>query len=227
MTKLFNLQLKPEHYQSYIFDCDGVLLNSNKIKTNAFYSVALKYGIIPAEKLRNYHVNNGGISRYKKIEYFIEDILGKKFDKREFDELVNEFAQVVKNELLSCELAAGLNEFREKTKNSKWHIVSGGDQGELREVFNQRDLISKFDGGIFGSPDTKDEILLREITNGNIKKPAIFFGDSKYDYQVAVKASVDFIFISSWSEVDDWESFCRSYSLFHYSNLEEFSSFLN
>jgi len=51
----------------------------------------------------------------------------------------------------------------------------------LREVFTQRDLAPLFDGGIFGSPDTKDSILSRELANGNIQPPALFLEDSRYD----------------------------------------------
>ena len=66
---------KLDSYKSFIFDCDGVILNSNKIKSNAFYEVASKYGKKEAKKLVNYHINNGGISRYKKFEYFSNNIL--------------------------------------------------------------------------------------------------------------------------------------------------------
>ena len=38
MSKINLLQ-----YQTLIFDCDGVVLNSNKIKTQAFYDVAKVY----------------------------------------------------------------------------------------------------------------------------------------------------------------------------------------
>ncbi|MFP3355153.1 HAD family hydrolase, partial [Pseudoalteromonas sp. SIMBA_153] len=81
-------------------------------------------------------------------------------------------------------------------------------QVELREVFAARGIASLFNGGIFGSPDTKDEILLREITEQNIQMPSLFLGDSKYDYQAASKAKLDFVFISGWTEVFDWEYWC-------------------
>ena len=58
-------------YQNLIFDCDGVILNSNKIKTNAFFAVALPYGQTAAQALVDYHLQNGGISRYRKFEYFL------------------------------------------------------------------------------------------------------------------------------------------------------------
>ncbi len=79
--------------------------------------------------------------------------------------------------------------------NSNWLIVSGGDQNELREVFRSRDLFNLFDVGIFGSTVSKDNIFQRELDNGNIKRPALFLGDSKYDFQVSKSAELDFLFI--------------------------------
>jgi beta-phosphoglucomutase-like phosphatase (HAD superfamily) len=37
-----------------IFDCDGVILTSNKIKSQAFYDVAKIYGHEPAQALKDY-----------------------------------------------------------------------------------------------------------------------------------------------------------------------------
>ncbi|MDX1757946.1 MAG: HAD family hydrolase, partial [Marinobacter sp.] len=64
-------------YASWVFDCDGVILNSNRVKTEAFYQAALPYGESAARALVEYHVNNGGISRYAKFERFLTTILGQ------------------------------------------------------------------------------------------------------------------------------------------------------
>lgn len=202
-----------ENYQALVFDCDGVVLNSNKIKTQAFYDVTKVYGHEVAQALVDYHVQNGGISRYKKFEYFFTDILSKPLYKNELDELLINFAQEVKKALLTCEVSEGLIELKEKTKHAKWLIVSGGDQEELREVFAKRGLAELFDGGIFGSPDTKDTILEREKVAGNITLPALFLGDSKYDYRAAQTAGIDFVFMSGWTEVEEWENFCEENAL--------------
>jgi len=37
-------KIELKQYKTLIFDCDGVILNSNKIKTQAFYDVAKIYG---------------------------------------------------------------------------------------------------------------------------------------------------------------------------------------
>ena len=194
-------------YQTLVFDCDGVVLNSNKVKTDAFYQAALPYGEAAAKALVDYHVARGGISRYKKFEWFIQNIVADNPGPN-LDQLLALYAAEVRHGLLNCNVAAALVELREKTRNANWLIVSGGDQHELREVFAERGLAQLFDGGIFGSPDSKDVILERELSNGNITKPALFLGDSKYDYQASTAAGLDCIFLTDWTEVKDWQDFC-------------------
>ena len=87
-------------------------------------------------------------------------------------------------------------------------LLSGGDQAELRRVFPRRNLAHLFEAGIFGGPDTKDDVLSREKTNGNLQLPALFVGDSKYDHQAASRAGLQFVFLSDWTEVRDWQAYC-------------------
>src|SRR5690606_28142226 len=58
-----------------VFDCDGVVLDSNRVKTEAFYQVALPYGEAAAQAFVAYHTANGGISRYKKFAHFLHEIV--------------------------------------------------------------------------------------------------------------------------------------------------------
>ncbi len=200
-------------FRSLIFDCDGVVLNSNSIKTEAFRSAALPWGSVAADALVAHHVANGGISRHRKFAHFLKIILPQQHpvavpgvDGPGLDELLSSYVQNVRGGLMTCEVASRLEDLRSQTPNASWCIVSGGDQNELREVFALRGLDHLFDGGIFGSPDCKDTILARELTIGTIRKPALFLGDSQYDFQVAQRAGLDFIFVSGWTEVANWET---------------------
>ena len=60
------------NYKTIVFDCDGVILNSNKIKIDVFYDVAINFGASAsqAQALVDYHVKFGGVSRYRKFDYF-------------------------------------------------------------------------------------------------------------------------------------------------------------
>lgn len=213
-----------EDYATLVFDCDGVVLCSNKVKTEAFFKTALPFGEAPARALVDYHVANGGISRYKKFAYFIDQILPSYLPdgvEASLDILLDNYASTVRLGLLKSEVAPGLQSLREKTPDARWLIVSGGDQEELRDVFTQRGLADYFNGGIFGSPDTKDEILARELDIGNIHKPALFLGDSKYDFKAAAGAGLDFIFLSKWSEVSEWDQWVEEHGLSHRSRLSD------
>lgn len=206
------MKLHVTDYASLVFDCDGVILNSNRVKTDAFYQAALPYGEAAAQAMVDYHVANGGVSRYLKFAHFLEHIVpeyaagstGPNLDK-----LLEHYANAVLEGLLTCEVAPGLHKLRELTPNTRWLIVSGGDQAELRHVFAQRGLAELFDVGIYGSPDTKDEILSRELQNGTIQTPALFLGDSKYDHQAATTSGLDFVFLSEWSEVKNYQAWCE------------------
>ena len=193
-------------YKTIIFDCDGVILNSNKIKTESFYQVAKKFGEREAIELVNYHKSNGGISRYEKFKFFLE-ILNKNNSNiiPKLDKLINNYGELVFNQLLTCEIATKLFELREETINSKWCVVSGSDQKELRQVFSRRGLNKLFNGGVYGSPSNKIEIIEKLIKNKTIQEPSVFIGDSKYDFDCSVYYGLDFIFVQKWSEISSKE----------------------
>ena len=205
-------------YKSLIFDCDGVILNSNQIKTTAFRKVLKKYHINAVDEFINYHRNNGGVSRYIKIEKFLKNILPKYVENKEFNEdelcmLLQNYSNECKESLLKCEVTKELSNLRKVCGNIPWLIVSGGDQVELREVFNKRDLASFFNGGIFGSPEKKIDIIKREIFNGIIKFPALMLGDSKLDHIAAKSNNIDFLFVYKWTDFNSYNYYCTCNSI--------------
>ena len=213
-------------YSTLIFDCDGVVLDSNGIKTEAFRQAALPYGHDKAQALVAYHVENGGVSRYYKFQHFLTSMLPREARGPDLDELLVRFARAVYDGLLTCKSAPGLADLREVTQEARWLIASGGDQRELRHAFDERGIADMFDGGIFGSPDTKEEILSRELAAGNIRMPALFLGDSKYDYRVATQAGMDFMFVSNWTEVADWRQFTQDEGIKTVADLHELKEVL-
>lgn len=164
------------------------------------------------------------MSRYHKFEYFIHEILQIPVETSILEYLLEKYSKEVRKELLSCQITDGLKPLREKTKHARWIVVSGGDQNELRDIFKMRQLDLLFDGGIFGSPDTKEVILSREQKNLNIKSPTLFIGDSKYDHQAATQAGLDFIFMSKWTEFDDWKNYQK---LLAFKSAPDLLSLLN
>lgn len=208
-------------YRSIVFDCDGVILDSNRVKTDAFYNATLPYGEKAAAAMVDYHVRNGGISRYRKFAYFLGHLAPAGVPGPDLQALLAAYATEVKTGLLACEVAEGLEAFREHTGGTRWMVASGGDQAELRQLFEARGLMGWFDGGIFGSPDAKEEIVRRELANGNIRMPALFIGDSRYDHQVAQANGLDFVFLSRWSEFERWEDYFAAHDITIKSTMKD------
>lgn len=206
-------------YQTLVFDCDGVVLDSNRVKTQAFYQTALAYGEDAAQRLVEFHVANGGISRYKKFALFLDEMADGRPGPG-MDSLLDTYARRVRAGLMTCDVAPGLEELREATWDSRWLIVSGGDQDEIREIFATRGIHRHFDGGIFGSPDTKDQILARELERDNISGSAVFLGDSTYDHRASTGAGLDFIFVSGWTEVPHWGTWCQEKNITNVESLQ-------
>jgi phosphoglycolate phosphatase-like HAD superfamily hydrolase len=88
-------------------------------------------------------------------------------------------------------------------------------------VFPRRHLANLFEAGIFGGPDQKEQVLAREKLNGNIVMPALFVGDSKYDHQAASGAGLDFVFLSGWTEVKDWQEYCNLHQILVRNNISQ------
>ena len=211
-----------EKYKTIIFDCDGVVLNSNKIKTDAFYKIALPYGKSIAEDFQNYHKNNGGISRYKKFDYLINELIPKlKYKQISKNLLLEKFEELTFNDLKYCEVAENLDKLKLSTKNINWLIVSGADQNQIKSILKFKKIESFFNSGIFGSPDTKFQIISREIKKNNIKYPVLYFGDSKLDYIVSKFFEIDFIFLSNWTEFKDWKKFFKNKKVQIYLNFNQ------
>ena len=173
-----------KNYSHLFFDCDGVILNSNKIKTDAFYKLALSFGELYAQKLLIHHLENGGISRYEKIKFFQKNIL-KNTNIKLYQELVDNYGKILKEKLIKAEISKGVFKIKNFFPNSKITVVSGSDQNELRWLFKEKKIDHIFNNGIFGSPKNKIEILEEIFSGFKGEEKSIFIGDSKYDFEVS------------------------------------------
>ena len=201
-------------YSTLIFDCDGVILNSNFQKIEAYRNAAINFGadINEAEALVKHHIELTGISRNIKFHYFLETIMGRKVTEDDMSFLIKSLNNEVIALLKYCEVTMGLEELKKQTQGTKWMVASGGDQEELRFLFSDKKINHFFNGGIFGSPKSKHEIIESHIS-GDTFLPALFLGDSLYDIETAKKYNLDFIFVSDWTDLENWESICKSYNV--------------
>lgn len=206
-----------------MFDCDGVVLNSNQTKIDAYFGVAKRMGgtDAQAQALVEHHVAKGSFPRNGKIEYYLNNIVKQPITDELMQQYLQAFDDILDTTLMQCEVAPDLLALKAATPQTTWMLLSGGDQAELRRVFPRRNLAYLFEAGIFGGPDKKDEVLAREKANGNIQLPALFLGDSKYDHQAATRAGLDFVFLSGWTEVSNWQAYCAENKIVAVHNISQ------
>ncbi len=216
------------NYDTYIFDCDGVILNSNKIKSEAFFYSALIFDEKIANDFLEFHNKNGGISRYVKFDYLLKKILPKynqNIEKTCFDQIIDDlllrYSQKCKSGLKTCEVAEKIKEIKNFNEKKDWLVISGSDQNELRKTLKEKKISHLFNKGIYGSPENKFEIIKREKKKGNIKGKTILIGDSKYDYLVSKESNIEFVFLYEWTELPDWQDFVFSQKIIYKKNLKE------
>ena len=211
------------NYKTLIFDCDGVILNSNFIKAKCFKETILKFGEEYTKEFMKYNETASGISRKEKYNYFLNEIIKKKdkriLKKNELDILLSEFSKKLKISISDCEVSNYLRNLRELNPQQNWLIVSGSDHNELQEIIKEKGLSDLFNAGIFGSLDSKLNIIKNQFLNKNIEKPVLFLGDSKLDFLTARALNIDFIFISNWTELPNWKSFCDVHKIKNMPNL--------
>jgi len=194
------------NYRTWIFDCDGVLLDSNEVKTRAFRAAASRYGDAAASAMVTHHVTNGGVSRYEKFAWFFDCVLRRDPEPGELEALLETFADQCLRGLREVDEDPGIHHLLAEIRRSgsEAYVVSGSDQAELRALLGERSLGSLFDG-VYGSPAPKAE-LIGSIVNQAHRRPAVVVGDSLYDHDAAKATGLDFIFVSHWTELEGWEA---------------------
>lgn len=195
-------------YDVIIFDCDGVILDSNNMKITAMRA-ALETAEFPAELIEtavSAFANNFGKSRQYHCRYFVETLLGLNGKKgSDLQKLILVYySQAVENEYLQVPMTDGSSALLESLKNKYLYIASGSEEAQLIRIFKQRSLHHYFKG-IFGSPVTKSDNVNNIINKHSTinKSKILFIGDAAADYQAAAVNHIDFIFYSPYSNVKE------------------------
>ena len=146
--------------------------------------------------------------------------MGEDITDSSMKKLVDNLNVEVINLLKDCEIATGIERLKSQTKESIWMVASGGDQEELRFLFKEKNIASFFEGGIYGSPSSKYQIVEEKLKDKNFL-PTLFLGDSLYDIQTAQKYNLDFIFVYGWTDLKDWKKICNENSLIYIKKIQD------
>jgi phosphoglycolate phosphatase-like HAD superfamily hydrolase len=189
-------------YNVYIFDCDGVILDSNQLKINAMENALIKFfgSNNKIDDCIEYFKKNFGTSRFHHVEFFVNNIFMLSGSEKEdaYEKILLNYSAQCRSLYLLAELTPGVLEFITKLKG-KVYIASGSEQNELRAVFKERNLEIYFQD-IYGSPTTKVELVAKILQESNSNK-ALMFGDALSDMYSAFSNSIDFVAYLPYSNV--------------------------
>jgi len=180
--------------KNIIFDFDGVILDSVPVKTEAFRKLFENYPQDKVNQLIEYHLVNGGKSRYVKIKYFFNEILKQDISENEILQYAQKYSKLTKQELSNKKylIEDTLNFIMNNHKNYNMHIASGADENDLKYICDRLGL-EKYFLSINGSPMIKG-IIVQEILEQNnyLREETILVGDSINDYEAAKANSIEF-----------------------------------
>jgi phosphoglycolate phosphatase-like HAD superfamily hydrolase len=183
-----------DKYKILLWDFDGVIMDSNPVRTYGFEEILKGYPQQQVDELIAFHKQNGGLPRYDKFRYFFEKIRGEQVSDAEIARLSARFSEIMLNKLMDRSLLIpdSVAFIKANYKNFIMHIVSGSDQTELRAVCAYLGLTQYF-VSIVGSPILKPQLVKQLLYDYGYKNNEVaFIGDSVNDYDAAVNNNIDF-----------------------------------
>ncbi len=218
---------KISNYELIIFDSDGVILNSNKIKEDSFVKLFREYEISISEKeIRHVIKNYKGKSRYEIINEILQrEKIKNRGNNQLYEKIILRYSEIIKEQLLICEASQKIELFR-SINDSSWLVLTAGDQKETIEIYKQRKIYNLFDLGIMGAPRLKKENLkyLANSYENILLKKILYIGDSINDLILAKEFNFDFILINDWSSCYQIKNKKFSSRTAIYSTLDSFIS---
>ncbi len=177
-----------------IVDFDGVILESNGLKTEAFERV---FAAFPehAEAMIAHHHANISASRFQKFQHLVTTYLGRTSDDPLIADLAARFSAIMLELIDACPLVPGALEFLSEVGARVPLVVSSmTPQDELATILNRRGLATSF-AGIYGYPPWPKRDVIGRVLSEYACAPAdaIFIGDSAGDQRVARETGVEFV----------------------------------
>tara|TARA_B100001173_G_scaffold312362_1_gene333192 strand:- start:5460 stop:6062 length:603 start_codon:yes stop_codon:yes gene_type:complete len=182
------------NYNNYFWDFDGVLIDSDDIRTAGFEYIFREYSDDHVSEIIDFHKKNGGLSRYIKINHFYKVVIKKKLTKELLESHLNDYTNFVYNRLINPKLLINDTlEFIKKNQSKNHFIVSASDERELKLICNNLKIDFLF-SEIKGSPEIKENNILSIILANKLNKNnCVLIGDSINDFNAASIADIDFI----------------------------------
>lgn len=189
--------------RAVILDFDGVILDSNGIKTAAFRELFSRYPEHAAAMMA-YHQTHVSESRYEKFRHLVEHRLGRAGDAALVDALAQEYADLLRARMDNCPFVPGArNLLAALAARVPLYLASVTPEPELLRLLNVHGIASRFTR-VFGCPPwTKPRAVGAIVEEQHGPSGLVLVGDSAGDQRAAAAHGVEFIARDSGLPFDD------------------------
>tara|TARA_R110001583_G_scaffold195533_1_gene375563 strand:- start:6773 stop:7429 length:657 start_codon:yes stop_codon:yes gene_type:complete len=188
-------------YDVVIFDCDGVILDSNDFKLSAMKN-ALEDCLVDnvsVERCVDYFRENFGLSRFHHIDKFVCDLIENTDSSTLKTNILENYSNYCKKSYSKCDETPSIRKLLNSVSAKKF-VASGSAEDELRNVLDYKELSSYF-VAIYGSPKSKTDIIDNILKSVAPESKVLMIGDSESDFVASKNNNIDFIFYSPFSNV--------------------------
>lgn len=200
-----------------ILDFDGVVINSHKIKTKAFYNVFNIYGEKIADKSKRFHLKNIGKNRYFKFKFIFKKYIKKKFSLKIKKELDEKFDSFVLKKIDKLQISKYLLKLLKLNEKYNFYISTSTPTNKIVSILKRKKIHSYF-YKIYGSPEKKYNHI--KLIKKN-KNPTIFIGDSIEDYKASKKSNIEFILKNNSENLTFRNKYKNLYKINSFKNLDK------
>lgn len=180
--------------RAVFFDFDGVIVDSNPTKTEAFLTLFSDYDEDIVAKIVAYHQQHGGISRVEKIQYAHTHLIQQPLTDEELARWAARYSELVVEEVINVDWIGGAKEFLDSNLGAlPIFVISGTPEDELRHIIENRNMSGYFKK-ILGSP-IKKPVHIRNLLSEFrlVPEHCVFVGDALTDYNAARETGLQFI----------------------------------
>ncbi|MCP4608397.1 MAG: HAD family hydrolase [Planctomycetes bacterium] len=179
--------------KTIVLDFDGVIVESEEIKNQAFRDLFSNYPQY-VDQIMSYHLAHKTTSRYEKFEYIVTQILGEVYDKARASAIDSRFSPFIRQRIIECPYVPGAKDFLDYFSSTvPLYLVSATPQEELGIIIESRTIDRRFKG-VYGNPwqktDAIDEIMREEKV---APEAVVYIGDTMDDYRVAEQLGLLFV----------------------------------
>ena len=180
-------------YRTVLWDFDGVIKDSVLIKGEAYKKTFEKFGPNISNRVLNHHIDNGGVSRFKKIPLYLS-WTGELINKEKISFYLEEFSKNSISLVIECKPIPGAFQMvKFMSLNSVNILITATPKKDIDKILQEISLKNYFKK-IYGAEADKYDAIKEVLTKSSNKiNDFIFIGDSEIDVKAAISNKIPFL----------------------------------